>query len=144
MTTISTDFEALLAAAEKLAREDREMRFALVEARRSAGMTQADVAEALGVKQSTIAAFERYDNDPRLSTIRRYALAVGVSISHTVTPSTSRSANESAGSGAGASKPDLGWGTASSPTAGVTSHAGTASVQVKPSPRVTAAYSLAA
>lgn len=46
--------------------------------------TQAEVAEKLGVKQSTIAAFERYGNDPKLSTIRRYAHAVGALVAHKV------------------------------------------------------------
>lgn len=37
-----------------------------------------------GVTQPTIAAFEHHDNDPRLSTLRRYALAVGAAVSHRV------------------------------------------------------------
>ena len=79
--------EELLEAATALAEADLRLRRALVEARREAGMSQSEVADALGVKQSSVAAFERYDNDPRLSTIRRYALAVGVQIGHDVTRS---------------------------------------------------------
>lgn len=78
--------EELLEAATALADADLRMRRALVSARRGAGLSQNDVAEALGIKQSSVAAFERYDNDPRLSTIRRYALAVGAQVSHEVTP----------------------------------------------------------
>lgn len=78
--------EELLEAATALADADLRMRRALVGARRAAGLSQNDVAEALGIKQSSVAAFERYDNDPRLSTIRRYALAVGAQVSHDVTP----------------------------------------------------------
>ena len=85
MSHLSPEFEQLLATAERLASEDRKMRYELVQARRNAGLSQKRVAELLGVKQASVAAFERYDNDPKLSTIRRYALAVGAEISHTVT-----------------------------------------------------------
>lgn len=76
---------AVLALAEQLAAEDIKMRHELVKARREAGISQNDLAKMLGIKQSSVAAFERYDNDPRLSTIRRYALAVGAEIHHEVT-----------------------------------------------------------
>ncbi len=39
----------------------------------------------MGVKQPTVAKFEREDNDPRLYTLRRYTLAVGATIAHQVT-----------------------------------------------------------
>lgn len=74
----------LITAATELADADQRLRHALVEARRAAGLTQQEVADLLGVKQSTISQFERYDNDPRLSTIRRYALAVGANVRHEV------------------------------------------------------------
>lgn len=48
-------------------------------------MSQAEVAEVMGVTQPAVSSFEAYDNDPRLSTVRRYAHAVGVTIAHTVT-----------------------------------------------------------
>ena len=78
----SPDF--LLATA--LAEADEEMLYTLIECRHTAGLRQRDVARTLGIAQSSVAAFERHDNDPRLSTIRRYALAVGASIEHTVRP----------------------------------------------------------
>ena len=71
--------------AKSLATADQELRLALIEARRAAGLTQRDVAEALGISQSAVSQFERYDNDPQLSTVRRYALAVGAAITHQVT-----------------------------------------------------------
>lgn len=83
--------EELVQAATDLADADMRFRHALVHARRAAGMTQKDVADAMGIKQSSVAAFERYDNDPRLSTVRRYATVVGASISHSVTPVTEAS-----------------------------------------------------
>lgn len=67
-----------------LARADEELHAKLLRAREQQGLTQAQVAELMGVSQPTVASFERYDNDPRLSTIRRYAHAVGVTISHKV------------------------------------------------------------
>jgi hypothetical protein len=39
----------------------------------------------MGVSQPTIAGIESQDNDPRLSTLRRYALAVGAQVQHAVT-----------------------------------------------------------
>ena len=48
----------------------------LVAMRAAHGLTQAEVAERMGVSQPTVAAFERYDANPTLSTLRRYALAV--------------------------------------------------------------------
>lgn len=56
----------------------------LVAMRKRHRLTQDVVAERMGVSQPTVAAFERYDANPKLSTIRRYALAVGASIEHTV------------------------------------------------------------
>jgi transcriptional regulator with XRE-family HTH domain len=76
--------EELIELATALAAADEALRRALIDARRDAGLSQRDVAELLGIKQSSVAAFERHDNDPRLSTIRRYALAVGARIDHRV------------------------------------------------------------
>jgi DNA-binding XRE family transcriptional regulator len=67
-----------------LAEGDHQFLRALVELRRELGLTQQDVAEKLGIRQATVAAFERYDNDPKLSTIRRYAQVVGLLITHRV------------------------------------------------------------
>lgn len=49
----------------------------LVELREHHGLSQAEVASRMGVTQPTVSAFERYDANPTLSTLRRYALAVG-------------------------------------------------------------------
>lgn len=56
----------------------------LIELRKHRELSQKDIADALGLTQPTIAAFERYDNDPRLSTVRRYAHAVGAYVQHMV------------------------------------------------------------
>lgn len=68
--------------ARELARADQQFLVRLVQKRVDQGLTQDDMAKRMGVSQPTVAAFERYDNDPKLSTIRRYAHALGVSIRH--------------------------------------------------------------
>jgi len=71
--------------AVELVRRDREFLAALVKVRKDRGLTQEDVAVLLGVRQPTVAAFERQEGDPKLSTIRRYAQAVGALVTHVVT-----------------------------------------------------------
>ncbi|MFF3440861.1 helix-turn-helix domain-containing protein [Streptosporangium sp. NPDC002721] len=65
---------------------DRDMRLieSLVELRRAQGLTQAQVAERMGRSQPSVSDFERLGGDPHLSTVRRYALAVGASVHHVV------------------------------------------------------------
>ena len=81
------DVDELVGHSARLAQADDEMRWALIQARKEAGLSQRDVADMMGVRQPTIAAFESQDDDPRLSTLRRYALAVGASVEHRVTTS---------------------------------------------------------
>lgn len=50
----------------------------LLARRQEKGLTQKDVAEAMGTTQSAVSDFESGDVDPRLSTIQRYADAVGL------------------------------------------------------------------
>lgn len=72
------------ARAKLLARRDREMRSDLVVIRREAGLTQQDVADRMGCTQQAVYKLERYDADPKLSTLRRYANAVGALVEHHV------------------------------------------------------------
>lgn len=58
----------------------------LVRSRREAGLEQTDVAQIMGVTQQAVSKIERYDGDPKLSTIRRYANAIGVVVEHHVVP----------------------------------------------------------
>lgn len=51
---------------------------------RKSRYTQQQLAQLLGISQASVAAFERYDNDPKLSTLRRYAHAVGARVTHCV------------------------------------------------------------
>jgi len=57
----------------------------LIQRRRELGLTQQEVADRLGITQSAVARFEGGDRDPRLSTLRRYALAVDALVTHSVT-----------------------------------------------------------
>jgi transcriptional regulator with XRE-family HTH domain len=65
---------------------DRDMRLVetLVRLRRERGLTQAQVAQLMGRSQPAVSDFERLGGDPHLSTIRRYALAVGAEVHHIV------------------------------------------------------------
>lgn len=72
--------------ASLLVREDHDLLDELRQIRRRSGLTQREVADRLGVVQETVSAFERLGNDPRLSSIRRYALAVGALVTHNVRP----------------------------------------------------------
>jgi len=81
-----TNPSALQAQAMQMASGDYALLEALIAKREEMGLTQADLARKIGVSQQAISKFERMDADPKLSTIRRYALAVGLKISHEVRP----------------------------------------------------------
>ncbi|MEE3755298.1 helix-turn-helix domain-containing protein [Mycobacterium intracellulare] len=68
--------------AEHLACEDLAFLRELVALRRQAGLRQEDVALAWGRHKSAVCQFEKLGHDPRLSTIRRYAAAVGIRYNH--------------------------------------------------------------
>lgn len=52
----------------------------LIEMRRLAGLTQTDVARRMGITQATVAGLETAAHDPKLSTMQRYARAVGAEL----------------------------------------------------------------
>ena len=70
LEVIDARAEALVDALDDLKRD-------LVALRERHGLTQPDVAERLGMTQSAVSQFERYDSNPTLRSLRRYALAVG-------------------------------------------------------------------
>jgi transcriptional regulator with XRE-family HTH domain len=80
------------ARARLLARYDRQLKSELIAQRRRAGMTQKQVAELLGVSQQAVTKLERYDSDPKLSSLRRYANAVGAIVEHRVVTDIGQSA----------------------------------------------------
>ena len=74
--------------ASELVESDRQLLRNLVAHRRDQGLSQEEVGRRMGVTQPAVAAFERPDADPKLSTVRRYALAVGAMVRHLVTSHT--------------------------------------------------------
>jgi len=66
----------------------RQLLIDLGDIRRQRGLTQTQVAAAMGTSQSAVAKLERGESDPRLSTIARYALAVGHRVEYALVPLT--------------------------------------------------------
>lgn len=60
-----------------LAQSPEALIVSLVERRRALGLSQTQVAAAMGTSQSAVARLERGDADLRLSTLDRYAAALG-------------------------------------------------------------------
>ena len=58
---------------------------ALNQLREELNVSQTELAEAMGVKQPTVAKIEQPGNDPRLSTLKRYVSALGGEMSIDVT-----------------------------------------------------------
>jgi transcriptional regulator with XRE-family HTH domain len=73
--------EARQDPAFRAAYEDVEERHSildrLISLRRHHRLSQGAVADRMGVRQPTVSGFETEDSDPRLSTLQRYARAVG-------------------------------------------------------------------
>jgi ribosome-binding protein aMBF1 (putative translation factor) len=65
--------------------ERRELARQLAERRRSAGLTQAQLAERMGTSQGQITRFES-GADTRLSTVARYAAAIGIKLRWSIQP----------------------------------------------------------
>lgn len=88
-------FESLLAvklenpevrAAFEDSRDRHELVRLLVEVRVRRRVTQKQIADLMGVTQSTVSGFETEDADPRLSTLQRYARALNHKIVVDVRP----------------------------------------------------------
>jgi transcriptional regulator with XRE-family HTH domain len=75
MTTSFPGFEAFA--------ED-EVLAALVERRQRLGLSQTVVAARMGTSQSAVARLEAGRSDPRLSTLTRYAAALGTTMSYAI------------------------------------------------------------
>jgi predicted transcriptional regulator len=61
----------------ELAQRRRELLAELVAQRRAAGLSQSEVAGRMGTSQPAIARLEAGDVDARMSTVQRYAAAIG-------------------------------------------------------------------
>lgn len=77
--------EVLDGRAEALIDETTDFMEALRAIRKEHGLSQEAVAALMGVSQSAVSQFEHYDANPTLSTIRRYAMAVGARLRLEVT-----------------------------------------------------------
>jgi|SRR5699024_8539796 len=71
--------------ADFLVSADEQLLNALV-AHRKQTISQADVADRMGISQSAVARIESGDRNPHMSTLRRYAHAIRVRVEHQVTP----------------------------------------------------------
>jgi len=60
----------------------RRLLRSLAERRRELGLSQTAVAARMGTSQSALARLEGGESDPRISTVERYALAVGEELDH--------------------------------------------------------------
>lgn len=78
---ISDSNDARQILASDLINQTQDLLADLIEQRRAKGLTQEDVANTIGITRTAVTAFERYDGDPKISTIVRYAMAVGARIS---------------------------------------------------------------
>ena len=65
--------------------EEVSTQIALSMLRDELNISQTELAAAMGVKQPSIARIEQADNDPRLSTLKRYVQALGGELSLDVT-----------------------------------------------------------
>lgn len=72
------DFPEMVEAALKA----RRLLRSLAERRRELGLSQTIVAARMGTSQSALARLEGGESDPRMSTVERYAQAVGEEITH--------------------------------------------------------------
>jgi len=71
------DHEPVFPGFKEMARRRRELASDLVARRRALGLSQTEVAARMGTSQSAVARLESGDADVRLSTIERYAAALG-------------------------------------------------------------------
>lgn len=80
--------------AQALAANDYKLIADLVEVRKQNGLKQQDVADLLGISQQAVSKIESHDSDPKLSTLRMYANAIGALVAHAVEPDTGQLENE--------------------------------------------------
>jgi transcriptional regulator with XRE-family HTH domain len=76
--------KTLEARAEQLVESHYELMKSLIALRKKKGLSQETVGERMGISQPGVAAFEAMDSNPTLSSVRRYAHAVGARITHQI------------------------------------------------------------
>lgn len=77
-TKKNRDFPEMVEAALRA----RRLLRSLSERRRELGLSQTVVAARMGTSQSALARLEGGESDPRISTVERYALAMGEELAH--------------------------------------------------------------
>ena len=77
-TKENPDFPDMVDAAVRT----RALLRSLADKRRRLGLSQTAVAARMGTSQSALARLEKGEADPRISTVERYALAVGEELAH--------------------------------------------------------------
>lgn len=70
--------------AKRMVETDETLLDDLVKMRKAKALSQDDVAARMEISQSAVARIESGERDPRLSTLRRYAMAVGAVYEHRV------------------------------------------------------------
>lgn len=71
--------------ADLLVSADEQLLNELVEHRKKT-LSQAEVADRMGISQSAVARIESGDRNPHISTLRRYSHAIRVRVEHQMTP----------------------------------------------------------
>ena len=77
-TQANPDFPEMVEAALRT----RRLLRSLADRRRQLGMSQTQVAARMGTSQSALARLEGGEVDPRISTVERYARALGEELGH--------------------------------------------------------------
>jgi len=72
--------EPVFGGFREMAERRRAIAAELVAGRRSLGLSQTEVAARMGTSQSAVARLESGDADVRLSTLERYAAAIGAEL----------------------------------------------------------------
>ena len=78
------DAESIERRAAHNRHDQLQMLSSLVQVRKRQDLSQLQVAERMGVTQPMVATLERYDSNPTLSTLLRYAVAVGARMNTSV------------------------------------------------------------
>jgi transcriptional regulator with XRE-family HTH domain len=94
--------DPVFAAAYEDAQARADLLDRCVRLRKESGKTQADVASVMGTTQSAVSDLEAGATDPQLSTLQRYARAVGARLDLSIT------AAQESGTGSGKSKASAG------------------------------------
>lgn len=76
--------EKLERRAERVVENTRGLMESLIALRKEHELSQGELAERMGVSQSAVSQMERYDANPTISSIERYAIAVGAKVTITV------------------------------------------------------------